>query len=45
MLFCVLNTDVTFYLLLLQKMNKAKSYSLMNTTEFAKLSYVQNLEM
>jgi len=26
-------------------MNKAESYSLMETTEFAKLSYVKNLEM
>jgi hypothetical protein len=43
-LFCVLNI-YKFYLLLLQKMNKAEGYPLMKTTKFAKLSYVQNLEV
>jgi hypothetical protein len=45
MLFCILKTDDTFYLLLLQKMNEAESYSLMKITESAKLYHAENLEM
>lgn len=45
LLLCVQNTDDTFHLLLLQKMNEADSYSLVKTTQFAKLSYMENLEM